>query len=188
MALRHLTDAVARFSGDRGGNFAVMMAAVCSVVVLSAGYGLNLAQLSNARSSLLNALDAAVTSTARDLTTGTIAEKDARASVEAFLLANGGAAFAEAGRISLDRLTVDRAASTVTASASVVVDLAFPLFGADPTRRVSIESAAVYSDKKIEISMMLDVTGSMAGRAGPPDPCRRRTRLAQPHGPARTAR
>lgn len=164
MALRHLTDAVARFSGDRGGNFAVMMAAVCSVVVLSAGYGLNLAQLSNARSSLLNALDAAVTSTARDLTTGTIAEKDARASVEAFLLANGDTAFAEAGRISLDRLTVDRAASTVTASASVVVDLAFPLFGADPTRRVSIESAAVYSDKKIEISMMLDVTGSMAGR------------------------
>ena len=48
---------------------------------------------------LLNALDAAVTSTARDLTTGTIAEKDARASVEAFLLANGGTAFAEAGRM-----------------------------------------------------------------------------------------
>lgn len=164
MALRHLVDVAARFSGDGRGSFAVVMAAVCAVVVLSAGYGLNLAQLSTARSNLLNALDAAVTSTARDLTTGTIAEKDARASVEAFLLANGGTAFADAGRISLDTLVVDRTASTVTARASMMVDLAFPLFGAESTRRVSIESAAVYSDKKIEISMMLDVTGSMAGQ------------------------
>jgi len=156
--------AAARFCGDRRGNFAVMMGAVCSVLALSVGFGINIAQLSHARSNLLNALDAAVTSTARDITTGTIAEKDARASVETFLLANGGTGFAAAKPITLDSLVVDRAASTVRASASVDVDLAFPLFGMEDTRRVSAESAAVYSDRKIEIAMMLDVTGSMAGQ------------------------
>lgn len=153
-----------RLGSDRRGNFAVLMGAVCAVVALSAGYGVNIAQLSLTRSNLLNALDAAVTSTARDITTGVIAEEDVRASVEAFLVANGGTGFAAAERISLDTLEVDRTESTVRASASVVVDLAFPLFGADPTRRVSTESAAVYSDRKIEIAMMLDVTGSMKGQ------------------------
>jgi len=164
MALRHLADAAARFSGDRRGNFAVMMALVCSVVVLAAGYGVNIAQLFMTRSNLLNALDAAVTSTARDLTTGHILEKDARPTVEAFLLANGGTGFAAADDISLDSLVVDKARGTVSAEASILVDLAFPLFGTADRQKVAVRSASLYSDKKIEVAMMLDVTGSMSGQ------------------------
>jgi len=156
--------AAARFRKDRGGNFAVIFGAIASVLLLSAGFGLNTAQLMLTRSNLLNALDAAVTSTARDLTTGRIGERDARATVEAFLLSNGGTGFAAPERITLDSLLVDRATSAVKAEASVVVELAFPMLGMGQTRRVATQSAAVYSDRRIEISMMLDVTGSMAGQ------------------------
>lgn len=151
-----------RFGGDRRGNFGMMLAVVAPTLMLAAGYGLNVAQLVMTRSNLLAALDSAVTSTARDLTTGAIAESEARSVVEAFLLTNGARGFAETDRISLDSLVIDKATKTLSAEASVVVDIAFPLFGIPSQKRISTESAAVYSDRKIEVVMMLDVTGSMA--------------------------
>ncbi|MEO4001112.1 TadE/TadG family type IV pilus assembly protein [Mesorhizobium sp. CAU 1732] len=152
------------FRRDRRGNFGMMMAIVTPLLALSAGYGLNIAQMTIVRSNLLAALDSAVTSTARDLTTGVIAEKDARGMVEAFLLANGGRAFADADRITLDSLVIDKARGTVSAEASIILDVAFPLFGAANRQTITAQSASLYSDKKIEIAMMLDVTDSMGGQ------------------------
>jgi len=152
-----------RWRDERDGSFAIMMGVGAGVIMLAAGFGLNTVQLALTRSNLVNALDSAVTSTARDLTTGKILEKDARGNVEAFLFANGAKAFATADRLSLDRLVVDPVASTVSASASAKVDLVFPLFGAANVQIVQARSDAIYSDKKIEIAMMLDITGSMGG-------------------------
>jgi Flp pilus assembly protein TadG len=148
---------------DRSGNFAVLTGVIASMLMLSVGYGVNVAQSYQLKSSLRNALDSAVTSTARDLTTGAIEEEDARKMVEAFLHANGDVKFATTDRFVLDRLVIDRTAKTIEATAYANVNLAFPLFSTkDP--RVSISSAAIYSDKTIEVAMMLDVTGSMGGQ------------------------
>ncbi|MBA3446342.1 MAG: hypothetical protein H0T56_01800 [Pseudaminobacter sp.] len=152
-----------RFGRDRGGNFAVLFGMVASVLALSAGFAINVGQSYQTKSSLRNALDAAVTSTARDLTTGTIDPKDVRKMVEAFLNANSDQASGAGARFVLETLNVDPIAKTIEASASTRVDLAFPLFSTG-NPRVSIGSAAVYSDTKIEVAMMLDVTGSMAKR------------------------
>lgn len=156
--------ALERFGRDRRGNYGMMMAIVAPMLLVGAGFGINIAQLSNARSNLLAALDSAVTSTARDLTMGTIEERDARASVEAFLFANGVRSFSKSDLLTLDVIDVDRTARTVSAQASVVVDVAFPLFGAASRQKITTESAAIYSDRRIEVAMMLDVTGSMAGQ------------------------
>jgi Flp pilus assembly protein TadG len=151
----------ARFIEDRRGNFAVITAGISAMLLLSAGFGVNTAQLVLVRSNLMSALDSAVTSTARDLTTGVIPESDAEKTVMSFLQANGGTGFASADKINLDSLVVDHSAKTVTAAASVDVRLLFPLFGADD-QKISVKSAALYSDKTVEVAMMLDLTGSMA--------------------------
>ncbi|MEP9387473.1 TadE/TadG family type IV pilus assembly protein [Mesorhizobium sp. KR9-304] len=151
------------FGGNRSGSFAIMTAAIMAVLALSAGYAVNIAQLYNVRSNLRQALDAAVTSTARDITTGIIEVDDARVWVELFLKANGDPSMMDGDRIVLDQLTVDKISGTVEASAHVDVAIYFPLFGASNERRVRGESAALYSDKKIEVAMMLDVTDSMSG-------------------------
>lgn len=153
-----------RFWRNRLGNFGMMLAVTTPLLLLGVGYGLNVAQISITRSNLLSALDAAVTSTARDLTTGAISEDEARDLVEAFLIANGLRAYAEEGRLTLDHLIIDKEASTVSAQASVELDVAFALFGAANRQKITTESAALYSDRKIEVAMMLDVTGSMAGQ------------------------
>jgi Flp pilus assembly protein TadG len=155
---------LSRFGRDERGNFVLAFAAVASVLAMAAGVAVNTAQLSLTRSNLLQALDSAVTSTARDITIGTIKEADARGMVEAFLSANGGTGFASADTISLDTLTLEKATSRLSATASVDVELAFPLFTTASVQRVTVDSAALYSDKKIEVAMMLDITGSMSGQ------------------------
>lgn len=152
--------AVGRFSDDRRGNFAVAAAFCSSVLALGVGFGVNTVQAYHVKMALRDALDAAVTSTARDLTTGVIKEADARASVERFLMANGDTRFMTADSFVLDSIVVDRTAKTVEATASAHVHLAFQLFD-QKAPRVAVGSAAVYSDKHVEIAMMLDVTQSM---------------------------
>lgn len=163
MARWTFTDAVGNWSRDRRGNFAILTGVTISMLAMGVGFGVNTAQMMNTRSALLSALDAAVTSTARDLTTGLIEEEDAEEMVTAFLLANVGDGFATGDRVQLEDLEIDRTANTVSAGAVAVIDLAFPLFSTGQTQEVRVESAAVYSDRKIEVAMMLDVTGSMAG-------------------------
>jgi Flp pilus assembly protein TadG len=160
-SIRHLISSATRFATDRRGNFAVLTGLAVSTLALGVGFGVNVLQAYHVKTALRDALDAAVTSTARDLTTGVIAEKDARKTVEAFLTANTDGTFALGDAYVLDSLVIDRSARTVEASVSARVDLAFPLFF-DNSPRVVVSSGAVYSDKKIEVAMMLDITGSMA--------------------------
>ena len=152
---------IRRFAADLGGNFVVITGVLASVLALSVGFATNVAQLYNVKSGLKNALDAAVTSTARDLTTGKVEPKDARNRVELFLKANGDPQVSSGDRLVLDDLIIDQANKTVEATAHIDVDLFFPLFGVGETQRVGNRSAAVYSDRSIEVAMMLDVTGSM---------------------------
>ena len=153
--------ALRRFGRDRRGNYAMMTAVLAPLLLLGVGYGLNVAQMTSARSNLLAALDAAVTSTTRDISIGVISPQNVTPTVQAFLLANGARTFAQAERIHLDSVVIDRFRRTVMAKASVTIDMAFPLFGASSQQTVSAESAAMYSDRTIEVAMMLDVTGSM---------------------------
>jgi Flp pilus assembly protein TadG len=159
-----LSGLVTRFLRHRQGNFGMMMAMVAPVLLLAAGYAVNIGQITLTKSNLLAALDSAVTSTARDLTTGVISEDEAPKVVEAFLSANGLRAYAEKGRLKLDELIIDKTAKTVSAKASVELDVAFALFGAANLQKITAESAALYSDRKVDVAMMLDITGSMRGQ------------------------
>ncbi|MDG4883305.1 pilus assembly protein [Mesorhizobium sp. WSM4884] len=152
------------FARDRGGNFAVLFGIAASVLALGVGFAVNISQLYNAKSSLQGVVDAAVTSTARDLTLGVIKEADANRSVQAFLDANSTAGILQANQIVLDKLTVDRTAKTVQADVHADVGLYFPIFSVGDMRRVTTSTTALYSDKKVEVAMMLDITGSMAGQ------------------------
>jgi Flp pilus assembly protein TadG len=162
--IQAIDNAARAFGSDRRGNFAVLGAAAASVLAMGVGLAVNVAQLYTVKADLRAALDAAVTSTARDLTTGKIEPKDARDRFDAFFRANADPEFGPSERLVLETRVIDRNAKTVTATAHVDADLFFPLFTSNPTRRVSDKSAALYSDKAIEVAMMLDVTGSMSGQ------------------------
>lgn len=150
------------FGHSEGGTFGVAAAVLSPLLVLAIGFGVNLAQIANVRSNLTASLDAAITSTARDITVGTIKPEDAEARVMDWLDANGDPQMSGNGEIVLTNFKMDQVAKTVEADAYVDVPLFFPVFGMPTTERVWTESGAVYSDKKIEVALMLDITGSMA--------------------------
>jgi len=165
--MRHfggINRAVGNFARDKRGNFAIVFGLAASVLALAVGFAVDTAQLMNARSALREAVDSAVTSTARSITLGDISEKDAPEMVKAFLTANSTGGVLSYDQIVLDRLTIDRTARTVEVAAYVDVPLYFPLFGMEKNRRVADVGAALYSDKQIEVAMMLDITGSMKGQ------------------------
>lgn len=152
------------FACHRGGNFAVVFCITATALVLGVGFAVDTVQLVNAKSALRAAVDSAVTSTARSITLGDIAEEDAPKTVKAFLTANSTGGLLAYDEIVLDRLTIDNSAKTLEAEAHVDVSLYFPMFSGSNIRRVSNTGAAIYSDRHIEVAMMLDLTGSMAGQ------------------------
>lgn len=152
-----------RFAGDRNGKFAVLFGVLVLTLALSAGFAVNTAQLVNAKSTLRGATDAAVTSTARDLTTGIIKPADVEATVRTFLDANSAGGILPDDQIVLDKLTVDLTAKTIEIATHVDVPYFFPLFS-EKVGRVSTVAAAIYSDRKIKVAVMLDVAGPMAGQ------------------------
>lgn len=152
---------VGRFGRDRGGNFIVMAGVVMGVLALAVGFAVDIGQLMNARSALGNAIDAAVTSTARELTTGSKTEAEAAKTIKVYLDANSAGGILASNQIVLDKVTLDRTKFTLQVEAHVDVPLYFPLFGTEKTRRVSQTGAAVFSFRQLEIAMMLDLTGSM---------------------------
>lgn len=159
-----LARAAKRFAGDSSGNFAILGGLTISMLAMAAGFGVNVAQLHNVKSGLSQAVDAAVTSTARDLTTGRIKLEDADKTVAAFVEANTARLLAPGEKVVVGKTLVDRLAGTVQATAYIDVNVFFPLFGSANKQRVSATTASLYSDKRIEVAMMLDVTGSMKGQ------------------------
>ncbi|WP_378947116.1 hypothetical protein [Mesorhizobium sp. ANAO-SY3R2] len=159
--LRNLVQAARDLAGDASGNFAILGGLTVSMLAMAAGFGINIAQLYNVKSGLKHAVDAAVTSTARDLTTGKIKAEDADTMVRAFLEANAARLLAPGEKVVLRNVFVDRLAGTVEATADIDVNVYFPLFGTANRQRVTATTASLYSNKKIEVAMMLDVTGSM---------------------------
>jgi len=164
MAISRFSSLSSRFARQDGGNFSIAFAAIATTLTMSLGLAVNYAQLSQSHNNLLNALDSALVSTARDITTGLIKEKDAEKSVLAFLAANTRDGLAVASSIKLNSLQLDKTTKQLVGKASIDVPLVFPVFSTASTKRVTVESAAVYSDKSIEVAMMLDVTGSMSGQ------------------------
>ncbi|WP_157016522.1 vWA domain-containing protein [Mesorhizobium xinjiangense] len=153
-----------QFARREDGAFAPAAGAAVVLMALAAGFAINTAQITNTRSNLLAALDSAVTSTARDLTTRAIEQEEAEEMVRAFLMANGVLGFSEQDRLTLDYVRIDPIRRTVAAGASVDIDYAFPLFSMSKSQKVSVSTEAIYSDKAVEVAMVLDVTGSMEGQ------------------------
>jgi Flp pilus assembly protein TadG len=159
---QRLKFSTARFTRNESGQFGVMFAIAGSLLFLSVGVAVDFARMLNAKSHLATALDAAVTSTARDITRGKVDAKDAEKIIRAFLDANLDGQPLDAADVLLTKVAIDPATSEISASASANVDIMFPVMGNARLEQVNVNMGALYSERIVEVSMVLDVTGSMS--------------------------
>ena len=159
-----LSRTVKRFNRDESGNYALMLAATIPMLMIGVGFGINTVQMGGAQQRLASALDAALVSTARDISSGKIKPADAEATALMFLEANSNGGFLVPGTVGFSTFSVDKTTGTISASVTGKTKLAFPVFSGDPDRVIGASAGTLYSDSKVEVAMMLDVTGSMGGQ------------------------
>jgi Flp pilus assembly protein TadG len=159
---QRLKSSTSRFRRDEGGQFGIMFAITGSLLLLSVSMSVDFARMLSAKSHLTSALDAAVTSTARDITRGKVEPKDAEKIIRAFLDANLDGEPLSVADVDLTDVSIDKVTSEISASARANVDIMFPIMGNPSVEQVNVTIGALYSERIVEVSMVLDVTGSMS--------------------------
>jgi Flp pilus assembly protein TadG len=148
-----MNSAIKRLRDDRAGNFAIFGGILCIPLVMGAGLAIDLSTISQYRSELQQAIDAATLAVARE--GKAISDEEAQAIADTFIATN------------LDpnhtRLTVVRQETLVSVRAETRAPMAFgALFGYDEYPVVAAASAdTAYAT--YEVALVLDTTGSMQG-------------------------
>lgn len=155
------------FARSSDGNIGIMSALLTPLLLMSAGFAVNVAHVYNTRASMSQTLDAALTSTTREVIVNGQSKSVAKAAMEDFIGANGNASLAQADKLTLTELDIDRTSRVVTAQMKSDVKLPFPVFGMSDTWPVVVAAATAYNDRPVEVAMMLDLTGSMNERGTP---------------------
>jgi Flp pilus assembly protein TadG len=164
--IRRLKSTASNFASDQSGQYAILFALCSGVIMISVGLSVDYTRIISARSQLTSALDAAVTSTARDITRGKVDKKDATKMVQAFLEANLDGKRLTKDNVHLTDVSIDPVTSELSASARADVDMMFPVMNNPKVQPVNVKIGALYSERKVEVSMVLDVTGSMGDPVG----------------------
>jgi Flp pilus assembly protein TadG len=154
--------ALLRFAADRRGNVA-MMFSLCAVAMLGlVGVALDFSRTMMARDSAQNAVDAASLAAAELQSRGGASISDLRDLAASMVAANqsGGvehvcAAPVLTRNVATGRVSIDMACDTPTTLSAL---LGFPKLS------FTVASTAEYARTKLDVAMMLDVTGSMSGQ------------------------
>ncbi len=157
---------VSRFLHDKRGNIAIAFGFCTIAIFLTIGLAVDFSRAMSAKTRVNNALDAASLATARALSIGEISEKGDAAETyfKAVFAANIGVDDLARSDYKVKNFKIDKASQTVTATAEIDQKLTFTrVANRQATHAVSSKSAASYGIGDIEVAMVLDVTGSMAG-------------------------
>lgn len=166
-SMRRVSGVFGGFAAQTRGNVAMIFALVMPMLILMTVGGVDIHRASMVRANLQDALDAATLAAARS---NKVTKEDLTAVAKIALLANV-KAFPSVV-VDEDTITVDTTEDGVliaNASAEVtaiVADIFLPPYGlfADRVIPVTAHSEVHRSSKNIEVGLVLDITGSMAGQ------------------------
>ena len=157
-----LARSIRSFTKDNSGNFAVMFACMSSVIVVCVAMAVDYTRMVSTRSQLGSALDSALLSAAQDLAKGKITKAEAEARAKQFFAANLSAARFPEDSAYIANFEIDPVDSSLSADAKTNIKLFAPIGGFGSSTTITANSGADFAERKIEVSMVLDVTGSMA--------------------------
>lgn len=143
-----------RYLRDRGGNFAIITAVMVPALLAAVGMSVDYANASLARSQMQNAADAAILAVTQE--GRHLKDEDAYSIVSRFLARNGSDAYR------LDSIERDGSDWKIDVAMDYVPAFA-GILGVD-TIPLSVNATASFSSMRFEIALVLDTTGSMAGK------------------------
>jgi Flp pilus assembly protein TadG len=140
-----------------------MIFALCLfALVMALGIAVDIGRAVHTKTRISSALDAAALAAAKSMHEKEVGTGELIALARRFFEANLGArGLPTFGEISAFGATIDKAGGTVTVSATANVPTLFARVGGIDAIRLPATSVAAYDPKDIELSLSLDVTGSM---------------------------
>lgn len=154
------------FLRQTNGGIAIVSGFVMLLLVTAIGAAVDYSQAVNARQGLSNALDSATLATARDLSFHRITEDEAANHLQAYF--DKAYPFSYSHDITEQKplaISVDVVNGVVMATANVAMPTAFMGLAGFPSLDIGVASTARYVQNKLDIALVVDVTGSMNDRA-----------------------
>lgn len=152
---------IRQFASDVRGTFAPTFALATMAIMLSAGAAIDYSQLARAKSIMGTSLDAAVLAAGNEYLEKAPNDAALRKVFEDYFYANlaGNAELME--NATIDRFEFNRQTGQVNAEVGTPVQMAFMGLIGKPELPIKARTEASFSTTPVEVSMVLDVTGSM---------------------------
>ncbi|MEM8876475.1 MAG: pilus assembly protein [Pseudomonadota bacterium] len=153
-----------RLSSDESATVMVLSAVVLPVSLFVIGAGVDYSNAIRAKATVANALDASVLAAARDLSIGDVDPGQVSDRVNSYFDANMEGTDQLNTTWNRVGTAVNEELGTLTGEVEVTVDTAFAGILQVSEISVRVNAEATYNILDLEISLVLDVTGSMRGR------------------------
>ncbi len=153
-----------RFLHDERGSFATITGVSAIAIFMCAGIAIDYSRMSMTRTAVTQALDAAVLAAGNDMLAGAQVNGAFRANFDAFLAANLEQQQISPSDITITNFVADEQSGLISAAARVQLPLTFMALSGMQSVEIDTASSAQFSNEAVEISMVLDVTGSMSGQ------------------------
>lgn len=152
-----------RFGDDTRGAIAIIFGLSTIVLIMMVGLSVDSSRAYNTATKIQTALDAAALAGAKLLDVEGANDADVLAKAQAYFNARLPSLHIEGAMAANFRTDIVRGDSRVTALVDVTVPNLFgSIGGLAPTMTFTPSSAVVYKAKKVELSLVLDITGSMS--------------------------
>lgn len=162
-ALRQLRISAVNFRKDSSGSILPLFAVLTLLVIVMAGAGIDYGRAVNDRSVMAGALDSAALSVAAQLSSSVMTDSEIDIALKETFAANLKSLGYPDVAVEHLNYTVNPETGLINVSSSVGIPTSFVrLGGIGPEMiTVSVESQATFSKYDVELSLVLDVTGSM---------------------------
>jgi Flp pilus assembly protein TadG len=162
--LSSATSHLDRFRSDERGAIAILFGLCTMIVVLMVGMGVDIGRVMHANSKISAALDAAALAGARGLRVQNLSDSRVKDLVRAYFHENMEGSGGSYATINSFTVTIDRRNSSIGIDVDAEVPMMFGQAAGIDKISFPASTVAIFSSKDIELSVQLDVTGSMRPR------------------------
>ncbi|MCF6322055.1 MAG: pilus assembly protein [Rhizobiaceae bacterium] len=149
------------FLTNQNGAIAIIFGIALLPVMISAGIAVDYSRIAYTEGAIANALDAAVLMSGQALSEGKPVNASFRKEFDNFFYANINGRTKMTTTVKIESFSADPATGKVAATVKSELKTAFMGIIGINNVDITSNSEAVFSSKKVELTMMLDVTGSM---------------------------
>ena len=158
---------ISRYKSDERGTIAVMFGLLAIMLILVGGFAVDYARATHARAKISSAIDAAALAAVKGLRIQNLTDAEVETVAQKIFNENYKPSGNNSGGIYADinavTVTIDHPNSAVTVAVDAQVKTIFAGIAGIKKIPLMKSGAAIYETKDIEVSLQLDVTGSMGG-------------------------